>query len=242
MQRPPRTRYQNPMLELTATILDNFSLNLSADLKKIGSVFADQMKNVLSCATIISAIAAAFAAVQSSRQVKIAYSERLTPYKISIFQTKSENYVSLVRAASKLEESFRKALLINPIFLEDERSIKGRLTPNDLLIMNSSVGFIVDDFYEFERATKAIDVIWSLDAQNSAIDVRNSAHTAMGCFFVIGPTGRNYIVYKYFESARTEIEKRCPETRRDVIAFLEQVEITKQNLKSEIERIGVPIV
>ena len=166
----------------------------------------------------VSAIAAAVAAISSCQQTSATREDRTTPYKIAMFDTRTDEYRRFMSAGQRLDAAFRKALFVNPVYMETPADAM-KQTDAQLEDANAKVAFMVDEYTTWLNEAQAVNVGWSpetTEAINSAVE---ASHNAMPCYLAFGPSARKNMPPTYWAGVRARAAEACPRTRPAVVAY-----------------------
>ena len=189
--------------------------------------------------TTIGTIAAAVATVSTCQQTSAVLADRTTPYKIALFETRTDEFRKFSTAGQRLDASFRKALFVIPIYMETE-SEAAKMTDAQLEEATAKVAFMIDEYTSFQNDALANGVGWTPETTVSLNEAKQAAEDAMGCYFAFGPAARPNMPPEYWAIVRSETSKACPYTRSGVVRFNKALLKTYNLMEKDIKAVTLP--
>lgn len=187
----------------------------------------------------VSTIAAAIAAVSSCQQTQVTSSDRTVPYKVAMFEKRTEQFSEFMAASQELNAAFRKALFVNSAYLETPDDVR-KQTDAQLEQANADVAFVIDEYTEWLNVAQASNVGWREDTTQAINETLEAGQLAMGCYFAFGPSARQNMPPEYWERVRQAAAQDCPQTRLAVVAFNQASAKAYDLMQRDIRAVTLP--
>ncbi|QNP46070.1 hypothetical protein H9L14_02005 [Sphingomonas sediminicola] len=179
------------------------------------------------------------AAVSSCQQTAATRGDRTTPYKIALFQTRTDEFRKFMTAGQRLDAAFRKALFVNPVYMEtSEDALK--MTDAQLQDANAKVAFMIDEYTTWLNDAQAVNVGWTPETTMAVNRSLEASERAMGCYFAFGPSARTNVRADYWAGVRQRTAQECPKTRASVVQFDEALLEAYNLMKKDIDAVTLP--
>lgn len=187
----------------------------------------------------VSAVAAAVAAISAYEQTKTTREDRTTPYKIAMFQTRTDELRKYMAAGQRLDAAFRKALFVNPEFMETREDAL-KMTDAQLQAANAKVAFMIDEYTAWLNDAEAANVGWRPDTAQALNNSLDASERAMGCYFAFGPSARTNVPSSYWAQVRQKTAQECPQTRTEIVAFDNALLTTYNLMHRDVQTVMLP--